>query len=84
MGTCQQLRVYLRAILPYIPKITVETKADAKYALVGAASIIAKVHRDQEHQYHVFTETGALREALEALRSEMDQVILPTRRRRHG
>ena len=71
VGTCQQLRVFLRAVLPYIPKITVEVKADAKYALVGAASIIAKVHRDREHERHTFTETGALREKLEALRSEM-------------
>ena len=71
VGTCQQLRVFLRAVLPYIPKITVEIKADAKYALVGAASIIAKVHRDREHERHTFTETGALREKLEALRSEM-------------
>lgn len=37
---------YLKECFPEIDKISVETKADAKYKIVGAASVAAKVTRD--------------------------------------
>lgn len=39
---------YIQAKLKYKPKLVVEHKADVKYTIVGAASILAKVTRDNE------------------------------------
>jgi ribonuclease H2 subunit A len=42
-------------------KIVVEEKADGLYKIVGAASIVAKVNRDDLLENHVFDEIGMSR-----------------------
>jgi ribonuclease HII len=44
----QRLTRRLRAAGVTVPKFTIEPKADANYVVVGAASIVAKVHRDAQ------------------------------------
>lgn len=45
LGTTTTYEAYLSRLFPGI-NFTVETKADAKYKIVGAASVAAKVTRD--------------------------------------
>ncbi|HHE36541.1 MAG TPA: ribonuclease HII [Candidatus Woesearchaeota archaeon] len=44
----REYKKYIQSKLEYQPKLVVEHKADVKYAIVGAASILAKVCRDKE------------------------------------
>ncbi|KAG9001662.1 hypothetical protein FRB90_011574 [Tulasnella sp. 427] len=46
LGPPAAYQKYLSECFPEIDKISVETKADAKYKIVGAASVAAKVTRD--------------------------------------
>jgi len=47
VGPPATLRMKLEVAFPEIANITVEAKADTRYPVVSAASVVAKVHRDQ-------------------------------------
>jgi ribonuclease H2 subunit A len=51
-------RIKLEALFPGIPKIVVAKKADSLYPIVSAASICAKVTRDEILEGWTFAETG--------------------------
>lgn len=57
LGTTTTYQAYLSSQFPGI-NFTVETKADSKYKIVGAASVAAKVTRDACVDGWVFEETG--------------------------
>lgn len=58
VGSPQKYQLLLRQTFPSIGKIVVESKADANYPIVSAASICAKVTRDQLLRDWQFEEQG--------------------------
>ncbi|KAI3632791.1 hypothetical protein MIR68_008866 [Amoeboaphelidium protococcarum] len=58
VGSPQKYTELLRKTFPSIDKICVESKADAKYAIVSAASICAKVTRDAQLKQWKFRENS--------------------------
>ncbi|KAJ5070027.1 ribonuclease h2 subunit a [Anaeramoeba ignava] len=56
VGPAKKYKQLLKKNFPKIPKIVVEEKADSKYPLVSAASICAKVHRDDMLENWIFKE----------------------------
>ncbi|KAI9142454.1 ribonuclease H-like domain-containing protein [Paraphysoderma sedebokerense] len=58
VGKAEKYEIYLKQTFPSIPKITVTSKADEKFPVVGAASICAKVTRDIVLKTWKFSETG--------------------------
>ncbi|KAF9100773.1 Ribonuclease H2 subunit A [Mortierella sp. GBA35] len=58
VGPPESYQKKLEAIFPSITKITVAKKADSKYPIVSAASICAKVTRDDVLRHWVFAEKG--------------------------
>jgi ribonuclease H2 subunit A len=56
VGDPKKYREKLERIFPDIPKICVEPKADGTYPIVSAASICAKVTRDNFVAQHAFEE----------------------------
>ncbi|KIO34723.1 hypothetical protein M407DRAFT_64190, partial [Tulasnella calospora MUT 4182] len=64
---------YLKECFPEIEKISVETKADAKYKIVGAASVAAKVTRDAWIDGWVWEEGRKGKEAVEGEEMDVDE-----------
>ncbi|KAG0007112.1 Ribonuclease H2 subunit A [Modicella reniformis] len=58
VGTPESYQKKLENLFPSITKIVVAKKADSKYPIVSAASICAKVTRDDVLRHWVFSETG--------------------------
>lgn len=47
-GFIRRMQQTLKQQMKFVPKLIVEPKADLTYRVVGAASIVAKTHRDDE------------------------------------
>lgn len=58
VGTPSKYRDYLKKQFPIIPNVVVAPKADATYGTVSAASIVAKVTRDDDIEHWNFKEAG--------------------------
>ncbi|KAF9351711.1 Ribonuclease H2 subunit A [Mortierella sp. NVP85] len=58
VGPPESYQKKLERIFPTIAKIVVAKKADSKYPIVSAASICAKVTRDDVLRHWIFAETG--------------------------
>lgn len=58
VGPPETYQAKLERIFPSITKIVVAKKADSKYPIVSAASICAKVTRDDVLRHWVFAESG--------------------------
>lgn len=56
VGTAETYAEKFRATFPQLRKVVVEKKADAKFQIVGAASIVAKTTRDRIIRTWVFPE----------------------------
>lgn len=58
VGTPSKYAAYLKSQFPLIPNVVVAPKADATYGPVSAASIVAKVTRDDDIEHWNFKEAG--------------------------